>query len=238
MGIDQLNRPLSNVIKRIAAHLPTRWQHLLRRARSRALIRRGEFHADEPEFDRLPEWLKPGDWALDIGANAGTYTIAMSGLVGEQGRVIALEPIPETFSILISNLDVAASRNVTAINAAASDQTALSQMDVPRFDSGLENFYMARLSSGASEPRDRAQHVLTLAIDSLNLPAAVALVKIDVEGHEEPAVTGMWNLIKRDHPVMILETSSQPLEDKLLNLGYRQQQAPGSPNRVYVFDGA
>ena len=231
-----MTRPLSNVIKRIAAYLPTRVQHLLRRARSRALIRCGDFHAGEPEFDRLPEWLKPGDWALDIGANNGTYTIAMARLVGKQGRVIAFEPIPETFATLVSNLDVAAFRNVTAINAAVSDHAALSEMGVPRFESGLENFYMARLQPAGSGSLTRAQKVLTLAIDNLDLPAAIALVKIDVEGHEEPAVRGMWRLIQRDHPVIILEISSQPLEVELLNLGYRQQHTPGSPNRVYIFD--
>lgn len=223
-----------NFLKRLASRLPTRWQNHLRSARSRALIRRGEFDAGEPEFDRLTEWLQPGDWALDIGANMGSYTVAMSRLVGETGRIIALEPVPTTFAILVSNLQSAKCDNVTMINGAASDRTDVCQMHIPRFDTGLENFYQARLTKGGDVTQIRRLNVLTLALDALGLPNRVALAKVDVEGHEEAVVAGMWKLIHRDRPVLIIETSSQAIQERLATLGYRMEHMSGSPNRVFV----
>lgn len=47
--------------------------------------------------------MAPGDWALDIGANVGHYTKRMSDLAGPEGRVIAFEPVPDTFAVLCAN---------------------------------------------------------------------------------------------------------------------------------------
>jgi FkbM family methyltransferase len=223
-----------HLLKRLAATLPDTWQQRLRSARSRAQIRRGTFHADEPEFDRLPEWLNPGDCALDIGANMGSYTVAMSRLVGRTGRVIALEPIPDTFAILVSNLQAANCSNVTAINAAASDRTDVKSMHVPRFDSGLENFYEARLAPDDQPATTSVRQILTLALDSLNLPQRIALAKIDVEGHEKAVISGIWKLIQRDLPVLIIETTSPVIEQRLAGLNYRVLHRAGSPNRVFL----
>ena len=44
--------------------------------------------------------VSPRDWIVDVGANVGHYTKRLSELVGPKGRVIAFEPILETFSIL------------------------------------------------------------------------------------------------------------------------------------------
>ena len=58
------------------------WHH-------RRQMTRGRFRSPEPEWDRLGEWLRPGDTALDVGANVGHYACRMSQLVGASGRVIA-----------------------------------------------------------------------------------------------------------------------------------------------------
>lgn len=223
-----------NVLKRFAARLPTGWQHQLRRIRSWIEIRRGNFHPGEPEFDRLSQWLKPGDWALDIGANMGSYTVAMSRLVGEHGRVIALEPIPETFAILTANLQIARCGNVTAFNAAASDRAEVAEMYMPHFDSGLKNFYQARLDRTKNTMDTSANRVLTIAIDSLALPHRLALIKIDVEGHEAKVISGLWKQISRDRPALIIETSSPLVNDKLSTLSYQAHHIPGSPNRIFL----
>jgi hypothetical protein len=44
--------------------------------------------------------LQPGDGFIDIGANIGYYSVLASGLIGPQGRVIAIEAIPQTLSVL------------------------------------------------------------------------------------------------------------------------------------------
>ena len=54
----------------------------------------------EPDLKLVQHLVKPGDTVLDVGANFGVYTRVLSQLVGPAGRVISVEPVPQTFSIL------------------------------------------------------------------------------------------------------------------------------------------
>ena len=213
------------VLKRLAAALPEAWQHELRRRHFRAEIRRGRFYTDEKEYALLDTLLRKGDWTLDVGANVGHYAMKMSELVGASGRVVAMEPVPDTFSLLAANARLFAHANVSLVNAAASDRVGVASMQIPRFGSGLQNYYQARVGAGPG------LSVLTLPIDALQLPP-VRLVKMDVEGHELPALHGMRGLLARDHPVLIVETNAKDVTDFLAALNYSFERLPGSSNLV------
>ena len=216
-------------LKQVAARLPGPWQAELKRLRFRRQILRGTFATDEPEYTMLPQLVQPGDWVLDIGANVGHYTKRLSELAGPQGRVIAFEPTPTTFALLAANAQHFAHPNVTLVNAAVSDQTDLVGITVPHFDSGLPNFYEAHLTPS----NGTGLSVLTLAIDALRLRHRIALVKIDAEDHEATVLSGMQELIRRDHPVLIVETGDPQVVDRLRAAGYAAQKAPGSPNFLF-----
>lgn len=62
------------------------------------------FETKEIRF--LQTWLRPGDVAVDVGANVGLLTIPMAKASGEKGKVFAFEPIEENVRSLKSNLDV------------------------------------------------------------------------------------------------------------------------------------
>jgi FkbM family methyltransferase len=220
------------VLKRIAARMPGGAQQELRRLYFRSQIRRHRFLTDEREYALLDTWLGKGDWALDVGANVGHYTLRMSEIVGEAGRVIAFEPVPDTFALLAANSRLSAHSNVTLLNVAASDEPAVGGMQIPKFDDGLPNYYQARVSG-----KRAALNVLALPIDALALPARVALVKMDVEGHELAALRGMAALIERDHPVLIVETASADTEAFLRSRGYAVRRIPGSSNVVCTAAG-
>jgi len=216
---------IAALLKRAAARLPESMQHELRRQFFRRQIRARSFVTNEIEYAMLDTLLAPGDWVLDIGANVGHYSMRMSELVGASGRVIAFEPVPDTFSLLVGNARFFAHPNVSLLNLAASDRTAVEGMQIPRFSEGLLNYYQARLTDDSSSLR-----ILTLPVDALELPASVKLVKIDVEGHELPVLRGMLKLLERDHPVLIVETGSQETVDLLDRMGYVSERLRGSSN--------
>jgi FkbM family methyltransferase len=220
---------MKNLLKRIAALMPARWQAEMKRLHFARQIRKGDFVTDEPEFKILDRFVSPGDWVVDIGANVGHYTKRFSELVGARGRVIAFEPVPATFSILSANAELFLHPNVTLINAAVSDRMDIASMTIPDLPTGLTNYYEARLSA----PSGNGLSVLTLSLDRIGFDRRIAVIKIDVEGHEAFSLAGMEQLLKRDHPVLIVETGSQKVVETVEGWGYRSERMKNSPNILF-----
>lgn len=218
-----------SILRRLATGLPHRWQTELKRIHFGRQIKKNTFITQEPEYKILESLIRPGDWVLDIGANVGHYTKRFSELVGRNGRVIAFEPVPTTFSLLSANAELFANRNVSLINAAVSDHFDVVGMSIPTFSSGSRNYYQAHLSS----TEDSTFSVLTISIDSLCISNKVSLIKIDAEGHEEFVLAGMKDLIVASHPILIVETGSEKLIKDLAEQGYEPQRLPGSPNILF-----
>lgn len=218
------------LLKRLAAKLPHRWQSELKRLHFGRQIDRDAFNTSEAEYGRLQDFVGPGDWALDIGANVGQYTKRMSDLVGPDGRVIAFEPVPATFALLAANAERFRHGNVTLINAAVSSRMQTMGMDIPRFNTGLVNYYEAHLKADGGGDTV----VMTLPVDALPFEKPVKLVKIDAEGHEASVIAGMRGLIARSRPIMIVETGSAELVESVCAMGYRVDRAKGSSNVVFL----
>src|SRR5262245_46402626 len=213
------------MLKQIASHFPRGWQQELKRQYYAWQIRREKFRPPEPEFELLDSLIQEGDWVIDIGANVGHYTAKLSRLVGISGRVLAFEPVPNTFRLLAANSRLFPHENVTLLNAAASRRSALAGITVP---AGPEGQYLAHLNEDES-----GLYILCLSLDSLQLPQRVSLVKIDAEGHELEILMGMQELLHRDKPTIIVELGKREPIEFLVALGYAMQQLPGSPNGVF-----
>ncbi len=59
--------------------------------------------------------LRPGDVIIDLGANEGVFSIMISKLF-PQTRILAFEPVPSTFDILLSNLSFNQCSNIEPYN--------------------------------------------------------------------------------------------------------------------------
>lgn len=215
-------------LKNLSSRLPLRMQQKLKRLHFARQLRAGRFRTSEPEYRRLDGWVTEGDWTIDVGANVGHYTLRLSKLAGPSGRVMAFEPVLETFELLTSMMAIAKARNVSLFNAAASDKTGISGVSLPKFTTGLTNYYMANLTQSEGE-----FHVLTIPIDVLMPPKRVSLIKIDVEGHELHALHGMQALLRRDLPRLIVEGRSEAVASFLAGFGYQFMELDDSPNRVF-----
>lgn len=216
-------------LQTLSSWLPHRAQQWLKRLHFGLQLRSGRFRTPEPEYAELPSWVREGDWVVDVGANVGHYTVRLSGLVGPSGRVLAFEPVPDSFELLTSNLAVARARNVSLFNVAISSGEDLVGISVPRFGSGLLNYYEAKLTIPGG-----SLDVLTLPLDSVMPPRRVSLIKIDVEGHEVKALLGMRELLRRDHPRLVVEGTSSEVVELLAGLGYSGERLGTSPNTIYT----
>lgn len=216
--------------KRILAKFPVIWQQRLKRVHYWIQIRSDRFISEEPEYRILNELVSGGDWVIDVGANIGQYTLRFSKLVGKKGRVIAIEPVLETFVILTENLRQIRGSNVTLLNVAASDNTNIGGMRIPLFETGLKNYYQAQLTLDHSDV-----NVMTISIDCLDLNNCISLVKIDAEGQELKVLNGMRKLIERDHPTFIIEVGDKETIKLLKEIGYQVSQLPTSPNMIFKY---
>jgi FkbM family methyltransferase len=70
------------------------------------------------DYTAFGQILAPGDTVIDVGANVGCFTLLASRRVGPNGRVIALEPDPDTYRQLCKNLALSKVENVVAMQAA------------------------------------------------------------------------------------------------------------------------
>lgn len=195
---------------RLLSLLPEPVEELLRKAH---YYRRLRTASPDQEADLAVSLglLQPGDVAVDVGANFGLYTRFFAEAVGPRGTVIAVEPIPVTFRVLQSNLRRLALTNVIAVNAACSDREETLAMRVPRIG-GAENFYRARIDGEeAGHPGERVYQVQARRLDRLvHRDLRVALVKVDVEGHEARCLRGAMELIRRCRPALLVEVTGDP----------------------------
>ena len=173
----------------------------------RSVIKRGEL--DFPIADCL---LSGGDCAIDVGANIGVYTAYLSKLVGENGSVYSVEPIPSTYELLVSNVAKLGLANVQTIHAAISDRDGMVEMHIPRGEDGFENFYRAQVVGTGSIASSSAIQVRARTLDSLlaRLPERCDLIKCDVEGHEMACLNGALEIMDRFFPAWLIEVSGDP----------------------------
>ena len=147
--------------------------------------------------------LKSGGVFVDVGANIGTQTV-YALLSGEFTRAVAFEPEPHNLDILRRNLAVnGLDARATVINAAATSQPGTVQLAHHAKNLGahsVEAAYVAR-------PVDRIDVTAVRIDDALAehgiAPQDVALVKIDIEGHEMSALAGMERTLAARVPVMV-----------------------------------
>lgn len=156
---------------------------------------------DDPDF--IGFQLRPNGALVDVGANIGLYSIAFASRFP---RVLAVEANPATFAVLQANLALKQIEHVACVCAAASDRTGEALLHVP--DNG--NLGWATLEHRPQIART-ARAVTCRSLDDLlreNLgDETVALLKIDVEGHEPEVLKGGRGMLARDRPVVLFEVS-------------------------------
>jgi len=153
--------------------------------------------------------LSLGDVCIDVGANIGYFALLASRLVGPQGRVYALEPAPDVYKALCSNLERNSVTNVTPLCVAAGDADGQALLYLA--SSGRSSIRPPAGAGRAHAAAERQTTIRTQRLDSVvsasDLPR-VRLVKIDVEGYEPEVVRGLERVFERGgRPVVILEVS-------------------------------
>lgn len=172
---------------------------------------------------------KPGEIVIDVGAHIGLYTLRAARDVGAKGKVIAVEPDPQSFLILKENIATNHLENVIVVNAALSDT------------SGQKPFYAATdpsLSGFQLQPEARireVKNIRTMTLDELLQGSGVTRVdwmKIDVEGAELKVLEGGKRFLQNAKNLkIIVESSDSQAMAYLKNLGFQTRRL----GEIYYF---
>lgn len=128
----------------------------------------------------LLHFLRPEDTFIDIGANVGVYTVLAAGV--RQARVIAIEPVPDTYDAFLDNINLnRISRYVTAHNIGVAAQEGELRFSTVL---GPTNHVLQEDEGGA------AVTVPVKTLDTVTADSSPALIKIDVEGFEQEVLQG------------------------------------------------
>lgn len=151
--------------------------------------------------------LKPGDCAVDVGANIGAHAVALADAVGPGGAVIAYEPNPQAAADAERNLALNGFSTVTLRRAALGAEAGTVQLRIPRADSA-EGANIGLASIAALDTPHDVVDVPLVVFDDEALPferSRIRLVKMDVQGYEPQALIGMSALLSEVRPHILFE---------------------------------
>jgi FkbM family methyltransferase len=159
----------------------------------------------EAEIYLLSRHLRPGDTVLDIGANVGTHSLALSRIVGAGGRVIAIDAQHRIYQLLAMNMIMNDRFNVDCLNALVSSSTGCEWISATDAEEPI-NFGAVSFRPGGIGRRQDARQlpVCMFTVDSLDLKDCAAM-KIDVEGMEIDVFRGAIQTIERCRPLIYFE---------------------------------
>jgi FkbM family methyltransferase len=155
----------------------------------------------------FPLLLRHGDQYLDVGANIGMTAMMASVLIGREGKGKAFEPNPEVFARLKRHFELNHISNIEPIPCALSNKEAEMSLFVPNRFSGFGSLTAAPGNSGRTF---KIRAVKGSSYVANFDPAKATLIKIDVEGYEVKALSGLEDFLERPE-VMILSEVSVPL---------------------------
>jgi FkbM family methyltransferase len=172
----------------------------------------------------LPNLVSRGATAIDIGANLGYYTRPLADIVGAEGRVYAVEPVPVIFDVLKRN--VAGRKNVTLLNyALGSEERTIEMANDSVAAAGY--FGTGRNFVSDGELSGEAIRFTAQMVRGSRLFAEVGkidFIKCDIEGYERVVIPELRPLIERHHPTVLIETDGDTRRDIIemfTEMGYR-----------------
>jgi FkbM family methyltransferase len=159
-------------------------------------IKNGQVY-DEPIVAMFEEYVSPNSDAIDLGANVGQMSVALSRLCK---TVYSVEADPYLTGILHKNVAINSAWNCQVLSVAAWNKTGellpYPEPNLNRFES---------LGSFGIVPNSDSKRVIhSLALDDLNLKN-VSFIKIDVQGSDLKAMQGLTKTIEKCKPVIFFE---------------------------------
>jgi FkbM family methyltransferase len=190
----------------------------------------GTYEVDKQRV--IGQFIKQTDVVLDIGANAGFYSLAFSRLIGPKGKVWAFEPFCDNLSNLRFHINMNKLENVSVIAAALSSESGLAN-----FSFGLNN------ATGSISTQKIGKYLVpTFSLDDaikFNFIDHPNFIKMDVEGEESKVLEGAGLILQKKNSIWLIALHGEDQRNRVLNIfkkyGYKVSMLNGSELSPAVF---
>lgn len=177
----------------------------------RAIYVRGIY--DPNQLVAIKTLLPKGGIFIDVGANMGYFSVFAAKIVGDKGRVIAIEPSSREFDRLEHNLKLNRLKNASAHRLAITDKVGKTKISIATDERSSLNTIGYEFSVKGVE-KIKTEEVESTTFDNFLKTARIKkidLIKLDVEGSEIRALKGAERSIKKYRPIIILGTNKDAL---------------------------
>lgn len=197
----------------------------------------------EPDYAAFALFPQTDRVFLDVGANAGMSAFSFR-TYQRRAPIVSVEPNPfhERDLRFAARFVKPFSYRLCAAGERADEMTLhvpvyrgvplTTEGALDRADVAQSTSLRARLGERMDGPdfTIEERRVPVLALDDLDVDPA--FVKIDVQGHDHPAVQGLRATIERSRPVLMIERASQETHRVLIDLGYAAQTYDQAEKRL------
>lgn len=158
----------------------------------------GSFEKDIVRF--VKRNLKKNMTFLDVGANVGFYSFLASSIVGDNGKIIAIEPNLENVKLMYMTMVENSYKNIKLLPLAAGDENGFMLLNVS-------------YSNGTTSKNinSKSMFLNSIIVPSLKLDniinEKIDFMKIDVEGAEFMVLNGLKHNLEIYKPIIISEFS-------------------------------
>ncbi len=136
--------------------------------------------------------INKGDIVFDIGASIGWYACKISKFVGDEGKIIAIEPNPKLFNFLMKNINLNNLNNIKPLNIGVWSSKKDLYLLCEGYGSSLRGYNGLHANNNIIK-------VKVNTIDNLIKEFKIEktnLIKMDIEGAEIEALLGAKNTLK------------------------------------------
>lgn len=199
---------------------------------------------EELETEVVKRIVKKGMNVLDLGANIGYYTLLLARLVGDTGKIYAVEPLPSNFErlqkhIVLNNVQ----STVETENIAISDTSCETEFFV-----GEKHNLGTLVKVDTEWQTDKTIKIKTYSLaDFLQNKPVIDLIRMDIERGELAVFRNIieeWpkrglkypkRIMFEIHPIGDIDPDPNftPLLNKLSEIGYRAEYVV-TPSHLFV----
>jgi len=147
----------------------------------------------------IQDYLKLGDFFVDIGGNIGTHALLAASIVGYNGKVITFEAHPRTYKYLNKNILLNNFHNVITHNFALGDKSGFLKFSDTSYDDSTNHVETTNVNGIQVEVK---------ILDDICSTDKIDLIKVDVEGYEKFVFQGGIKTLKNTQCI-IFESSKR-----------------------------